>query len=96
MPDPKKKKAAIQPEGANTVYTNGTKKVASDKDKVVKKKAKKYNVTVSARTKKMEKDGRMQHAREKQFKKDVEAAGGMDAYIKKYKKAKKATPARRA
>lgn len=70
------------------------KRIKSDKDKVVQKKNKKYNVSVSQRTKKMEKDGRMQAAREANMKADVKAAGGLQNYLKAHKASQSKKPRR--
>lgn len=76
--------------------TDPKKKVKSDKDKVVQKKNKKYNVQVSKRTKASEKDGRMQAARESAMKSDIKKAGSLKKYLKKYKTAQSATKPRKA
>lgn len=65
------------------------KRVKSDKDSVVRKKNKKYNVSVSKKTRMSEKDGRMQARREEEFKQDIKKAGGLHKYLKKTKAARK-------
>lgn len=87
--DPKKK-ASTQVNATNSALAaNGAKKVKSDKDGVVKKSLKKYNVSVSKRAKASEKDFRMQDRREKELESDIKKAGGITKYLDEAKAARK-------
>lgn len=82
----KDKKVSTSVDDKNKALVSSTKKVVQGSDEIVKKR-KKYNVQVSDRARRSEKDGRMQAAREDTFKKDVKSAGGTSKYLEKTKDA---------